>query len=543
MPRLSPALGVLALAACTPDTAPVEGDAPLPDPPEGVFTLAFGGDVIMGRRLNRILHDPQPQPWGSAREALREADITLVNSEGVISSGGMYYDKGDTMPYEYRAHPGAIDMLLDGGVDVAAIGNNHTMDYGPDALLEMVDLLEGAGIRAAGGGETPERAASPVYVERDGLVVAFVGMVLTTNHRVWAEPGRPGLYGARLDHDDLLPRLELALTTARERAHLVFFTPHWGPNGATAPGDDVRYLAADLIDLGYDGILGHSAHVLQGMELIDGKPVLYDAGNMLVDMAGSGTAGQAMHFVLELDATGVHTVHGMPHRLTMNAIAEPTAEEHAEILQVWTERSAALGTAVSADGVVDCEPGDGHIPLGTPAAIREVHQVRTAPSRALPDALPPEADTTIVATWPDLGVELVAAHLLAPEVTEKAAQWVTTWWRRLPDGPTPPEDLEIGLVWLGDAGRRTESHLPADWMLRASDWPEEGLVRDEQILRIEQDPGGVLDFELFLRRGPSGAELPPETASTLVNHTRIPLGSAVYGGDDVPRLLERTPLP
>jgi len=498
--------------------------------------------VIAGRRINRILHGPPPQPWGPARAALRDADITLVNGEGVISGGGMFYDKGDTVPYEYRAHPGAVEMMLDGGVDVVAIGNNHAMDYGPDALVEMIDRLEQAGIGAVGGGDTPDRASSPVFVERDGLVVAFVGMVLTSSSHIWVTADRPGLHGARPDDDDLLDRLKLDLAVAREQAHLVFFTPHWGPNGETEPSDEIRALAADVIDAGYDGILGHSAHVLQGIEIIDGKPVLYDGGNMLWDSAGGAAQGRAMHFVLELDAYGVQSVRGVPHILGTNEILEPTQEEAAEILDMWTDRSSPFDTPISADGVVDCDPGTAHEPSRAPAPLREVDEVREAPSRALPGSLPPEADTTIVATWPDIGVELVAAHLLAPEVTDRAAQWVTTWWRRLPDGPEPPEDLEIALVWTGEAGRKTESHLPADWMLPASEWPVGELVRDEQILRIEQDPGGVLDFDVYLRVGPNGPELVPETASALVSATRIPLGTATYG-DDVPRLLERTPLP
>ncbi len=540
-------MSAVLLFGCTPDASPsASTSAPTtatPNAVEGSVTLAFGGDVILGRRLNRILHGPlPPQPWGPARASLRAADIALLNGEGVISGGGMFYDKGDTVPYEYRAHPEAVEMMLDGGIDVVAIGNNHTMDYGPEALVEMIDLLEQAGIGAAGGGDTPARAATPAFVERDGLVVAFVGMVLTASSHIWVTPDRPGLYGARPDDDDLLARLALDLAVAREQAHLVFFTPHWGPNREVAPSEETRELAAAVIDLGYDGILGHSAHVLQGMEIIDGKPVLYDGGNMLSDSGPGSAQGQAMHFVLELSEAGVDSVRGIPHVLGHSELLTPSEAEAEAIVETWTERSALLGTTIPPDGVVLCDAGSAHQPSYPITPPREVEEVREAPSRALPDGLPPEADTTITATWPDQGVELVAGHLLAPEVTDRAAQWITTWWRRLPDGPEPPADLEIALVWTGESGRGSESHLPADWMLPASEWPVGALVRDEQIVRIDQDPGGVLDFDVYLHVGPNGAELAPETASALVHGTRIPLGSAVYG-EDVPRLLERTPLP
>jgi poly-gamma-glutamate capsule biosynthesis protein CapA/YwtB (metallophosphatase superfamily) len=504
--------------------------------------LAFGGDVILGRRLNRILHGPPPQPWGPARESMRMADITLVNGEGVISGGGMYFDKGETRPYEYRAHPSAVDMMLDGGVDVVAIGNNHAMDYGPDALLEMLDRLEQADIRAVGGGDDVERAAAPVFVERDGLVVAFVGMNLTATSFIWATDDSPGVHGATVDDADLVERLTAVLQAAREQAHLVFFTPHWGPNQEIEPSGEVRDLAADLIDAGYDGILGHSAHVLQGIELIEGKPVLYDGGNMLWDSTGGDADGRAMHFVLELSRAGVQSVRGVAHELGANEILPPSEAMATEILDLWISRSAALGTEVSPDGTVACDPGAAHWPWRPPTAARVSEAVREAPSRALPDALPPQADTRIAAVWPELGVELVAAHLLAPELASRGAQWVTTWWRRLPDGPAPPADLEIGLGWTGLLDEAAESHLPADWMLPASSWPVGALVRDEQLVRIDQAPLGWVDFDVYLQIGPRGDEQPPATSSQSVDGARIPIGRAMYDSN-APRLLEHTPLP
>ena len=59
---------------------------------------------------------------------------------------------------------------------------------------------------------------------------------------------------------------------------------------------------------------GSSAHVLQGIEIIDGKPVLYDMGNILFDNHAEGEMARGGLFVLSLDATGVRGV--IMHPLT-----------------------------------------------------------------------------------------------------------------------------------------------------------------------------------------------------------------------------------
>ena len=43
------------------------------------------------------------------------------------------------------------------GVDIVTIANNHTLDYGTDALLDTCTALDGAGIRYVGAGPDMNR--------------------------------------------------------------------------------------------------------------------------------------------------------------------------------------------------------------------------------------------------------------------------------------------------------------------------------------------------------------------------------------------------
>ncbi|MBT3222782.1 MAG: hypothetical protein HN348_27210, partial [Proteobacteria bacterium] len=136
-------------------------------PPEALegHTAIFGGDVLLGRRFNMALYDegPRNRILGSVAPMLRGADIAVVNAEGVIASGGAFSDKGESRPHMYRAHPHAMSVLVDAGVDLLTVGNNHSGDYGPLALREMLDRTLIADMDYAGAGQNLKDARRPAY--------------------------------------------------------------------------------------------------------------------------------------------------------------------------------------------------------------------------------------------------------------------------------------------------------------------------------------------------------------------------------------------
>ncbi|MDP6935147.1 MAG: CapA family protein, partial [Myxococcota bacterium] len=203
--------------------------------------LTFGGDLILGRRVNIALLDDglRGEMLEDLEPLLRNADLTLVNGEGVISGGGAFFDKGESRPYMYRAHPTAVDLLAELGVDIVTVGNNHSMDYGPDALSEMLDRIQLAGMDYTGGGRNLEDARRGALFQVEDTVVAVVGADLTYTRRFGARADRPGtLYFPGFDaskEDEVVQGLVQALEQAQQHAHLVFLTPHWGDNFEDQP--------------------------------------------------------------------------------------------------------------------------------------------------------------------------------------------------------------------------------------------------------------------------------------------------------------------
>ena len=64
-----------------------------------------------------------------------------------------------------------------------------------------------------------------------------------------------------------------------EGADLVIACCHWGIEGDHYPNDYQQKLAHQVIDWGADLLVGTHPHVLQGMELYNGKMICYSLGN------------------------------------------------------------------------------------------------------------------------------------------------------------------------------------------------------------------------------------------------------------------------
>lgn len=248
------------------------------------WTLALAGDVMLGRLVNRVLLSRPPEyVWGDHWAALRAADLRFINLECVISDRGSPWQPGHKM-FHFRAHPKAIAVLRAAGIDGVSLANNHTLDYGAEALRDCLRRLDEAGIRRAGAGETLEDAARPALLHVHGLRVAVIAC--TDNMPEWAvEAQSPGVFFVEPGDPGSEARLLGRIRALRPQADVVVLTVHWGPNMVVRPSAERVHLAHQAIAAGADIVHGHSAHVFQGIEVYGERLILYDTGDFVDDYA------------------------------------------------------------------------------------------------------------------------------------------------------------------------------------------------------------------------------------------------------------------
>ncbi|HEU0021581.1 MAG TPA: CapA family protein [Dehalococcoidia bacterium] len=320
-----------------------------PDVSTKNLTIAIAGDVMLGRLVNEaIARKGFSYPWGNLLPVLQEADIFLVNLECALTARAQPWHDGEDKAFYFRAVPSVAETLRIGRVDFASVANNHSCDFGTEGMAETVAVLDQAGIAHAGAGADLAAASEPAFLTAKGVrvgVVAFADYPLA-----WAaSPNAPGINYTpiSLDPGDFT-RIEEALATARQQADLVIFSIHWGPNMSSRPTDLFRQFARRVMDAGADIFWGHSAHVVQGIEVFQGKPILYDTGDFVDDYAVDDLVRNNLSalFRVQVGPTGMERIDLVPvyiNDMQVNLAPEP---ERAIFLKRLTLLCDEMGTAL-----------------------------------------------------------------------------------------------------------------------------------------------------------------------------------------------------
>ena len=268
----------------------------------GQRTLIFLGDVMLGRLVNLALKRlPPAYAWGDTLPLLQRADARFINLECAIT------DWGEPEPgkvFCFRTDAKNVEVLRVAHIDAVSLANNHVLDYGEPGLRETLRNLDASGIRHAGAGLTALEAQQPAWLAIDGLRIAF--LAATDNQPDWeATADRPGVFYIPIDPaDERFQRLVTLVRAAKRAADLVMVSLHWGPNWGYQPPPEHPPAARLLIESGADIIFGHSAHIVRGIEVYRGRPILYSCGDFVDDYAVDQVERNDESFIVQAYLSG-----------------------------------------------------------------------------------------------------------------------------------------------------------------------------------------------------------------------------------------------
>ncbi|EJN58801.1 CapA family protein [Halogranum rubrum] len=354
------AAGVAGLAGCL--GAPTQTSPDCPVGGSGDARIGFVGDVMLGRNVNdRWVGENSSGVWGSTLGRLRALDGLVLNLECCVSSRG---ERWPNKTYYFRADPAfAVPALQAAGTSVVSLANNHVLDYREPALRDTRTHLSEAGIEHAGAGPNRDAALEPAVTDIGELTVATIA--LTDQAPAYAATEtRPGTAYVSLRRSNPVTRALVLDALERANSHspdLVIASLHWGPNWETSPADAQVAFAHWLVDHGVDVVHGHSAHVLQGVEVYRGRPILYDAADFVDDYIHKEGFHNKRSALFELVVTDGHldTLRIVPIQIADEAASVADGEAATWVRETIRDRSNPFGTTVE-------HRGDGlSIPLGT----------------------------------------------------------------------------------------------------------------------------------------------------------------------------------
>ena len=456
--------------------------------------VIWGGDVNLGRRQHYRTAELGVEKVLGGIPALADAHLRMVNLECVVAVTGEQGVKGSRKgPYYYRARPEMLRVLTAAGIDMVATANNHSGDYGHEALLEQGRRLDALGMGHTGSGPNLEAALTPVIRRAGDLNVALFALD-ATEPRFAATAHTPG--NAYLDLSDteawrkiMTPRI----AAARRQAHVVLTAVHWGRNNVTEP-DELKIAAGRaLIDAGADAVLGTNAHWLQGVDIYRGRPIIHDAGDLLFDSVRK-TLRDGGLFRLELSTGGVERVEFIPIGVGFGFSVQYFQDKALRRVRRFAAQCAALGTELIETphhtGIISLQPAPRN-PVVNAVAPTTLYHLGTLTSSdgdenarmGAVDEVPPEARMEPVRLGP---LTLLGVTVRPRKITRRRMLWVETFWTT---DTHLEEDIRLDIralpiypvsmpVW-----GKSMDHDPCDWMVPTRRWCPGTIYRDFYGLR------------------------------------------------------------
>ncbi len=248
--------------------------------PEAV-TIAFAGDIlfddsyaVMGTMLRNggiISNAIAPD----LIQEMKSVDIMMLNNEFPYSDRGI---STEGKQFTFRAKPSYVPYLLDLGVDIVSLANNHAYDYGEEAFLDTMTNLGEQGIAYVGAGVNLQEARKPVYYIINDIKIAFVSATqierLDNPDTKGATESSAGVFRC-LDSENLLQTVR----EAKENSDFVIVYLHWGTENEETIDWLQEKQAPEVVAAGADLIIGDHPHCLQKISMIQGVPVIYSLGN------------------------------------------------------------------------------------------------------------------------------------------------------------------------------------------------------------------------------------------------------------------------
>lgn len=226
----------------------------------------------------------------------RDADLAVVNLETTLSRGGEYTG------YPCFCSPAEVaDAMVDMGVDVALLANNHSLDRGAVGVRRTADILDSCAIERMGvfRDSVDFQRNNIKYMERGGVRFAMLNYTYGTN----GIPTPKGVVVNQLDSALVVRDLK---QIDRKKTDCVVAFVHWGNEYERKPNRSQRAMAELMKSNGVDLIIGSHPHVVQPYEQdAEGKFVVYSLGNFVSNQRKRFTDGGLIVAVdIEEDISG-----------------------------------------------------------------------------------------------------------------------------------------------------------------------------------------------------------------------------------------------
>ena len=271
--------------------------------------LLFCGDVCFSHQCFRDPKTSVPDHAVSILSGMMPildgADKVIMNLETPLAPAGVGAPIRKSGP-NLISDPAWVSFLEAAGCGLAVMANNHTGDYGDDALAFTTGLLSEHSIPYIGAGSDIDEAYSAYRFTSDGTSISIIAVCEnefgTAGKNSAGTAGYdPDLIGGKIAEEKLVS----------DKVIVVF---HGGCEHDPVPSPGCRARYRNLVRLGADAVIAGHTHCMQGYEYFLGCPIVYSMGNFLFKWSSIQDEPWYRGYIAELSIGDKLTVRPIPYR-------------------------------------------------------------------------------------------------------------------------------------------------------------------------------------------------------------------------------------
>lgn len=267
-------------------------------------------------------------------EVFKSADYSILNLENIFGNKEDYEPIPKSGP-NLISHDKYIEFVDALNPTAVGLANNHTLNYGKEAMYHTMEMLKERGYQLCGAGENIDAAYAPAVFD-DGATKVHIIAVCENEFGI-ATKTYPGTAGYSLG------RVKDAINKAISAGAKPIIYFHGGNETGPFPAPSKTEMYRHFIDLGAGAVVAMHTHCPQGYEMYNGCPIIYSMGNFYFPSDKTVKPTWNLGYMTMLDITEDNcSVEVIPYTFGMDSHTVLDGEKKAKFMEYLEELSEVL---------------------------------------------------------------------------------------------------------------------------------------------------------------------------------------------------------
>ena len=285
------------------------------------MTIYIGGDIVPTPSNEQLFMEGRAENLIGSKifHFFEESACNVLNLEVPISDISLPIPKSGP---NLAAKADTVNGLKNMNITAVGLANNHVLDQGESAFLDMIDILRKNDISYFGGGCNLDKAKAPFVFTDSGKKVGFYACAEHEFTIADADKAGANPYDPLESFDDIVK--------LKKVCDYVIVLYHGGKEYYQYPSPQVQKICRKMVDKGADLVITQHSHCIGCRENYRGKAIVYGQGNFLFDQESRGEKFPDISktgLLLRVEIEEQMTVTELPLCLTMNGQIELASQD------------------------------------------------------------------------------------------------------------------------------------------------------------------------------------------------------------------------